>query len=233
TPSKRMRILTSNLSATSSGSFLTSKTPYGSSTPFPRLLSHSSHEVTEPDWSLIHTSSDSRQYLGKESMARKINRLVEALRQAKLVVDGLRENEEIYMAQSVLQDMTLVKMNKTIRAREEEKAAKQNRENLALPGPGEGYGRIWSTQEILDYKRKKREEEERDEMEKEKRRNDKKDIAEKKKAIELEWKKILAEHQTAVESWETVCQKLKDEGIKKKDWPRKPSHISKKELTSQ
>ncbi|THU90241.1 DDE-domain-containing protein, partial [Dendrothele bispora CBS 962.96] len=53
TPSKRMRILTSSLAVTSSGSFLISKTPYTSLTPFPRLLQKTEIDIPEPDWSLI------------------------------------------------------------------------------------------------------------------------------------------------------------------------------------
>ncbi|THV00391.1 DDE-domain-containing protein [Dendrothele bispora CBS 962.96] len=217
--------------ATSSAFFLTSKTPYTSDTPFPRLLQRVPADVPEPDWSLIKTSANPGDYIGKEAMGRKIEQLTEALECAKRVIEIAGENEETWAAQSVLQDMTLVKMNKVIHSKEEEKAARKNQSGLALPGPGEGYGCIWTDEAILDYKRKKREEEERETEEKKQKAKEKEDARARKVALETEWKDIMEKHHSAVHEWEECCERLKKRGVKRKEWPKKPTHISKKDLT--
>ncbi|KAJ8094716.1 hypothetical protein PM082_010722 [Marasmius tenuissimus] len=48
-PSKRFQIISLNLSATSSGSFLTSKTPYVSNVPYPHTPDHTPVTFSEPD----------------------------------------------------------------------------------------------------------------------------------------------------------------------------------------
>ncbi|THV00840.1 hypothetical protein K435DRAFT_963806 [Dendrothele bispora CBS 962.96] len=232
TPSKRMRMLTSNLSATSSASFLTSKTPYTSDIPFPRLLKRVPVDTPEPDWSLTKTSADPRHYVGKEAMGHKIEQLTKALADAERLLEIAGQNEETWAAQAVLQDMTLSKMNKVVHAKEEERAAKKDKSSLTLPGPGEGYGRIWTDQAILDYKRKKREEEEREAAEKKQRATEKEEMRAKRAEIEADWKDIMEKHRLAVTEWEEDCKILKEQKVKKKDWPPKPTHISKKELTA-
>ncbi|KAL0058346.1 hypothetical protein AAF712_014980 [Marasmius tenuissimus] len=87
-----------------------------------------------PDWSLTRLSSDPAQYVGKDAMGQKIKELTDALGQAKTLVGHLRGNEEVFMAQSVLMDMTLVKMNQTVHAQEEEQAAKKKKDsNVVAP----------------------------------------------------------------------------------------------------
>ena len=41
--------------------------------------------------------------------------------------------------------------------------------------------------------------------------------------LEEEWKQIKMAHETAIEEWSAQCQNLKDQGIPKKNWPKKPT----------
>ncbi|KAF5344651.1 hypothetical protein D9758_016410 [Tetrapyrgos nigripes] len=202
-----------------------------SSIPLPLLIAKEKECMEEPNWNLINMSSDPVQYTRKEPMGRQIGQLTIALSEAKTLVDVHRENEEAWAAQAVLQDLQLKKMKRVIVAQEERKKDKGDKDNTSLPGPSEGYGRIWSAEDILELKRKKWEGEEQEAREKKERVKNKEDMKIKKAAFEAEWKKIIEGHKRAVDKWNEECRQLKENGAKKKDWPRKPTHISKKDLS--
>ncbi|THU90240.1 hypothetical protein K435DRAFT_864468 [Dendrothele bispora CBS 962.96] len=61
---------------------------------------------------------------------------------------------------------------------------------------------------------------------------EKEELRERKVALEVEWKAIMEERHKSMKKWEEQCRILKQLGEKKKDWPKKPTHMSKKELTA-
>ncbi|KAJ3825962.1 hypothetical protein F5880DRAFT_1477183 [Lentinula raphanica] len=229
TPSKRMRVAFSNLSGTESGSFLTSKSPYTADKPFPRLLEKTSVDIPQPDWSLIRSSSDPDQYSGKEAMGRQIDELTKALQQAQDRTQLLEKNQEVWAAQAVLQDMTLLKMNRVVYEREEEK--KNKKSGLMLPNPG--YGRIWTDDSVAQKLRETREERARKQAEKEANVMRKDQLKEKRKEMERRWKETIDNHRKEVEAHKEKCAQLRAAGTRIKDLPPKPKHISKKDLSAQ
>ncbi|KAF5390901.1 hypothetical protein D9757_003917 [Collybiopsis confluens] len=203
TPSKRMRITYAGLSSTSSGSFLTSRDPYTSSTPFPRMLKRAPVEISEPDWSLLQSPVDPREYVWKEAMGTKISALTTALGQARNQILALQMNQEIFSAQTVLQDMALMKMNQV------------------------------TTEAIAETLKNQREEEARKQAKKKagaKMREQKKEL---KVRIDDEWRSIMKKHRLDLKAYDVECKRLLFEGTQKKDLPPRPKHITKRELTSQ
>ncbi|THV02304.1 hypothetical protein K435DRAFT_852952 [Dendrothele bispora CBS 962.96] len=210
TPSKQVRIAVSRLSATSSGFFLTSKTPYTFSTPFPHMLERTPCSLAEPNLSLINVSTDPRDYANKQAMAEQIKELAENLGDARTQVNALRKNQEVYAAQSVIRDLTLLKMNQTIWEHEDEKALKKSSITL----PNKGYGCLWTEEKIMDYMREKRAEEEREAREKETWMRKHEEQKDRKAVLDAEWKWLKEKHEHALE-----------------DLLPKPKLVSKKELT--
>ncbi|KAJ3991150.1 hypothetical protein F5050DRAFT_1534024, partial [Lentinula boryana] len=186
TPSKRMRITAANLAATSSGSFLVSKSPYNSQTPFPRLLDWTIVNLPRPDWSLTRISADPDQYNGKEAMGHAIGKLTLNLKNAKDHHNVFCENQEIFAAQTVIQDMTLAKMSRVVYEQEEEK--KLRKSTFALPDPG--YGRIWTDEAIVQAMRDHRDNEARKKAEKDLGAKKRETKRSQKAEIERRWKEI-------------------------------------------
>ncbi|KAJ3721998.1 hypothetical protein C8R42DRAFT_669053 [Lentinula raphanica] len=129
TPSKWIRIMTSEIAATSSGSFLVSKDPYTSSTPFPRMLERQPLDLPAPDWHL----------------------LVPPTSNAKGYIAAFADREETLEAQMVIQDMTLVKMKAALHAKETKKAEKNDNEVLL----NDGMGRLWTDAKKPSHETKK------------------------------------------------------------------------------
>ncbi|KAE9387116.1 hypothetical protein BT96DRAFT_838124 [Gymnopus androsaceus JB14] len=231
TPSKRMRILSSSLASTSSGSFLTSKNPYTSNTPFPRLLEKKPLNLAAPKWSLLEQSGG-EEYRSHLSMEAENERLTGALKNAKSHLDAYKEREEIYAAQAVIQDLTLEKMNQALHAKEEKKRRKNAKaDNEVLPN--QGLGRLWTDTHVLEFQERKRDRLAEELAQKESRKAARVSKKTKKAALEDEWKEIQEEHAVACLNWNTTCEGLQSQGvIKKRDLPKKPTHITKKALTA-
>ncbi|KAJ3792716.1 hypothetical protein GGU11DRAFT_749679 [Lentinula aff. detonsa] len=215
--------------ATSSGSFLVSKSPYNSQTPFPRLLDQTIVNLPRPNWSLTRISADPDQYNGKEAMGHAIGKLTLNLKNDKDHHGVFCENQEIFAAQTVIQDMTLAKMSCVVYKQEEEK--KSRKSTFALPDLV--YGRIWTDEAIAQAMRDHRDNEARKKAEKDlgaKKRETKRSL---KAGIERRWKEIKETHRNELEVHKECCKKLREDGMRVKDLPPKPKHISRKDLTSQ
>ncbi|KAJ3768260.1 hypothetical protein FB446DRAFT_650743 [Lentinula raphanica] len=225
TPSKRIRIMTSEIAATSSGSFLVSKDPYTSSTPFPRMLERQPLDLPAPDWHLLvpPTSYKTRSQLEEDN-----RKLVASLTNAKGYIAAFADREETLEAQMVIQDMTLVKMKAALHAKETKKAEKNDNEVLL----NDGMGRLWTDARILEYQQKKRAEKEQEAAEKEQRKQQRSSKKALKTTIESEWAAIKKKHEEDLEKWGRLCTELKGKGAKAKDLPKKPSHETKKSLVA-
>ncbi|KAJ3915273.1 hypothetical protein F5877DRAFT_48881 [Lentinula edodes] len=224
TPSKRMRILSSSLASTSSGSFLVSKNPYTSSTPFPQMLEKAPLNLTEPDWNLIRPGVppyDSHSQLVEEN-----RKLSNSLEHAKDYILAYGEREETYAAQMVLQDMTLSKMNRALHAKEKKRAEKPDNEVL----PNEGMGRLWTDTRILEFQQTKKASKAKEDAEREERKRRKALNKVAKETAENEWKSIKKKHDEAVQKWLAVCASLRIKGAKVKELPKKPTRMTKKDL---
>ncbi|KAJ3925848.1 MAG: hypothetical protein NXY57DRAFT_861817, partial [Lentinula lateritia] len=130
--------------------------------------------------------------------------------------------------QSIIQDMSLMKMNRALRAKEKKKGWKRDNEVL----PNQGLGRLWTEQGILDFQRRKKDRLSDEAVQKEQRKAKRSSKKAAKGELEAEWKNIKGKHEGQVKAWTTECAQLWKKGVKAKDLPRKPAHISKKALTA-
>ncbi|KAF8827455.1 hypothetical protein HHX47_DHR4000222 [Lentinula edodes] len=140
-------------------------------------------------------------------------RLTGALRNAKNYVDAFAKQEEIYAAQSVIQDMSLMKMNRALRAKEKKKGSKRDNEVL----PNQGLGRLWTEQGILDFQRRKKDRLSDEAAQKEQRKAKRSSKKAAKGELKAEWKNIKDKHEREVKAWTTECALLRDKGVKAKD----------------
>ena len=212
-PSKCMRIMTSVLASTSSGSFLVSKTPYTSSQPFPRVPKRVPANVAQPNWSLLETVPCSNFYQSKSEMAKKISELTESLQASKQQVEAYMAMTEVQTAQMVLQDMSLLKMNQTIMAKEKKKKDDHTKIHM------NGFGQLFTNDECITLVKEQAIQRQEKENKKGKRAERQTKKAEKEN-IECEWKEIKAAHAKNIKSWERDCEKLI--GVSKKNLPKKP-----------
>ncbi|KAJ3748676.1 hypothetical protein DFH05DRAFT_1391070 [Lentinula detonsa] len=222
TPSKRMRIMTSEMASTSSGSFLVSKNPYKSEIPLPQMLEKQALTLPAPDWSLLMRppADRSREQLEAENQA-----LIRSLANAKGYVAAFADREETLAAQAVVQDMALIKLNSALHSKEMKKAENDGSDVL-----NDGMGRLWSDARILEYQKRKRTEKVRKAAEKERR----KELRSSKKAlktmIDAEWATIKEKHDENLQKWNKMCTELKEKGFKAKDLPKKPCHETKRSV---
>ncbi|KAE9396189.1 hypothetical protein BT96DRAFT_1040739 [Gymnopus androsaceus JB14] len=135
----------------------------------------------------------------------------------RVLLEYLRHEtrEEAYAGQTIISDLTLSKINGTLHAKEMKKSTKPDKQML----PNLGYGRLWSTQAILDFQIMKKVEN--DDLAEKKKRKDKR-AAQKagKEAIEKEWQEIKAKHEEEVKEWGIKCQNLQEKDTKGKDLPK-------------
>ncbi|THU87187.1 hypothetical protein K435DRAFT_682111, partial [Dendrothele bispora CBS 962.96] len=181
--------------------------------------------LPQPDWSLKRTSSDPGHYTSKQAMGQKIKELTRNLSYSEAHMEVLYENQEVYAAQTVIQDMTLMKMNQAVMVKEEEKRSKKH-PNFTLPN--QGFGQIWTDQKVLEVMQLHEEEKACEEAEAAERVRIRMEKQKAKAEAELKWKRIVEDHKAQVEAWKEECQTQKSRGIKVKDLPPKPKKMTKK-----
>ncbi|KAG1800022.1 uncharacterized protein BJ212DRAFT_1450220 [Suillus subaureus] len=206
TPSKHMRLMTASLSQTSS-SFLVSKTWMSKGQLVPAPVFKKPPVLPEPDWSLLiakQASGDEMRDI--EHWKTCCLDLEEALWHAK---HQLATHEQINAgqnAQIIIQDLTLRKLNETL--------------NTVKLYP-KGNRRHMTEHQFIDElkedpKRAKK-------VEVRKQRKAARDVRHG-KGVELvtQWNEIKEKHAAAVRDWQVECEHLNVEGVRKKDWPKKP-----------
>jgi hypothetical protein len=184
-----------------------------------------SNPLPTPDYSLANQESEDLENLSKAELIDHLKRTAKALSAAEQHAIVQTETEEVYAAQAVVQDLTLVKMNKTVYAYEQRKKKKKG---LSLPM--EGYGRFWTNMDIIQMKRKQQDaaaQEIADKLKREEVRNQNKELQEN---IERDWKRMKLTHEKAVKLWEVQCAEMKVEGVRRKDLPKKPSRPRKPQM---
>ncbi|KAF8056593.1 hypothetical protein FPV67DRAFT_1431310 [Lyophyllum atratum] len=218
TPSKRMRLLTTSLASTASGTYLVDKTPMTASQASLLITGPVLERplpLPEPDWSLLDLRMDEACDTRPEMMS-TMDELTESLCLAKqqirardLVIEGAQ-------AQLVVQSMTLKKMKESMEAKEKKK--KTNRTTL-FPG---GKGVVLTDPEIVKLLEDKRQSKEDEEEGRKQRQMDRAGKKAEREKLEERWQEMKATHERAVEKWEEGCVRLTMAGTIKKDLPKRP-----------
>ena len=223
TPSKRMRILYTALSSTSSGSFLVSKTPLTSSIPIAAPVLEAVPQHLRPDWSLAYgdpaVTPKTHQDLQEENeLLKKHLQRAHILSRAQ---DGIIEGSSATM---VIQNVHLRKLNGALYGKETEKTSK--RTLVIDTSKGQVYSEDAIREGIFVQEEKKKT------VAAEKKlkadgRAAKKDAQAK---LEEEWKRMKIIHDEAMKFWKADCDKLASEGVPKKNWPKAPIRPRKPKL---
>lgn len=146
----------------------------------------------------------------------------------RVLLGAFEVREEAYAAQAVISDLTLSKMNGALHAKEVKKSTIPDKQML----PNLGYGRLWTTQAILDFQTMKKKAETDELAMKKKRKNQRAAQKAGKAAVENEWQEIRVKHEEEVKEWGIKCRNLKENGAKAKDLPKKLTHVTKKGLVA-
>ena len=223
TPSKRMRILYTALSSTSSGSFLVSKTPLTSSTPISAPVLEAVPSLPHPDWSLAYrdpaNTRKTRQALQEENELLKTH-----LQQAHIqscVQDGIIEGSRATM---VIQNMHLRKLNGALYGQETEKTSKRT---LVIDS---SKGQVYSDDAIREGIFVQEERKKALAAEKRVKADERAAKKEAQAKLEEEWKRIKIMHDEATRKWKADCDRLASEGVLKRNWPKGPTRPRKPKL---
>ncbi|KAG1773802.1 hypothetical protein EDD22DRAFT_813817 [Suillus occidentalis] len=215
TPSKRMRLMTASLSQTSS-SFLVSKTRMSKGQSIPAPVFEKPPVLPEPDWSLLIAKQPSEaETRDIEHWKTRCLGLEEALRRAKHQLATREQINAGQNAQIIIQDLTLRKLNETLNTGD-----KKDTDRVKLYPRGNG--RHMTEHQFIDELKEDRA-----------KRAEKVEVRKQRKAarevrrgegVELvaQWNEIKEKHAAAVRDWQVECARLNVEGVRKKDWPKKP-----------
>jgi hypothetical protein len=218
TPSKRMRMMTSSLAATSSGSFLVSNTKITSAQPVLPLVEHVPLHPPEPDWTLLKAPITTPSfYQSNTQLLQRVEELTINLDLAKQHLDACKEIEEANNAQLVIQDITLQKMNQTLHAKENKK---KNKRTKLFTG---GLGRHLTHVETITTVRANEDARALEKNQKEQRQKDREAKKGQKEKAEREWKVMVEAYAVTVKEWEDECKRLMMERVLKKNLPKKPA----------
>ncbi|EGN96639.1 hypothetical protein SERLA73DRAFT_154134 [Serpula lacrymans var. lacrymans S7.3] len=221
-PSKRMCLTTGSLSRTSSGSFLASKARMGKGHAIIEPIFQKPAILPAPDWRLLTPSQPSSGSVDGDLFWKTwALHLEESLRRTKQLLSAHKDISAGQNAQIVIQDLTLRKLNKTLNKNNKKKGSDQTK---LYP---KGNGCHMMERQFVDELRQ--DQAQRNEKAREKAQRKTNREARKGEGAELEeqWKAIKEQHNAAVKAWEAECKQLEVEGVRKKDWPKKPERALK------
>ncbi|KAJ7874177.1 hypothetical protein B0H14DRAFT_3555565 [Mycena olivaceomarginata] len=226
TPSKRMRMMTSALGGTASGSFLISKAPITSRSHIAPPVLEGPPILPIPDWNLLRRSPEDIENLSAQALRERVNALTSSLaisQQHLLARDGMIEAAN---AQLVVLNIFVGMQSEALHAKETKKSKKREKVKVHA----DGKGRHLTDLEFIDSLAREQAEKAADEAAK----ADRAQARENRKAAKLEleerWKVMKADHDQAVARWETQCAMLTASGVRKKDLPKKPKRTKKPQL---
>lgn len=215
TPTNRMRLMTSSLAGTSSGSFLVGKPRIMSAQTITSPVFDRTTTIPDPDWNLLHPrASGSNQT--KEELKETIKKLTLSLdlsRQQIAAKDSVIEGAN---AQLAVQSVYNKRLNEALNTKENKKETDRTK---LFP---EGKPRILTDDkfhhEVSEVKRA-REVEVAAKALRAVGREDKRVL---KAAAAVEWAACMEAHKKAATVWEAECKLLRGQGMKVKDLPKKP-----------
>ncbi|KAJ7814455.1 hypothetical protein B0H13DRAFT_1664787 [Mycena leptocephala] len=234
TPSKRMRMMTSALGGTASGSFLVSKVPVTSRSHIaPPVLEGPLHIPTGPpilpmpNWDLLRGSRpEDIANMSAQALRERVHSLTSSLaisQQHLLARDGIIQAAN---AQLIVQNIFVGKQSEALHAKETKKSKKREKVKVLA----DGKGRHLTDLEFIDSLAREQAEKAAEEAAKADRAQAREDRKSAKAELEERWKKMKADHLQAVAQWETQCATLTAGGARKKDLPKKPKRAKKPQL---
>jgi hypothetical protein len=215
TPSKRIRLLSSAMASTSSGSLLVSKTRITSEYQLSSPVFEVPPELPQPDWSLLEIPCSSGR--NRNDLEEENRKLTKSLRRARLQIRAHELIDEGTQAQLVVQNLTLIKMKECLHAKENRK--KSDRAKL-FP---QGKGRVLTADDFAEEMRRSAEKRVAEAVKKDQRSVAREAKKAAKKAADAAWKETLQAHEGEIERWKSECERQRAEGTLVKNLPKRPT----------
>lgn len=230
TPNKRMRIMVGSLAASTSGSFLVSKSRMTSAMSIAGPVIQAPPKVEdEPDWALINAAK--RQVdsgaLTKSELETSLSTLTSQFDQCRRHIEILRMINEGANAQLLIQDLYCSKLKGALHAKDGKKA-KDNTHLL-----GDGLGKVMTTTEVMDKIAAQQAAKEAEAAAKAQRKVARESKKDTKEEIDRLWGEESARHAVAVDEWTKRCSVLRSEGVRIKDLPPKPTKRKKADIAQE
>lgn len=216
TPSKRMRLMTSALASTSTGSYLVLKVKMRSDAPIHNPVLETPLSLPETNWSLTAPPAPAPSRVTIDEIQAEQRELRAQLALAKEHIAARDLVIKSSHAQLVVQHLVLRKQKDALHAKENKKAADKTR--LFVDGKGQALTADEFVQKVQDIEDGWKAKE--DAKAARARARESKKAA--KAALEVRWKGMMQEWQDAVKVWSERCEKERKKGTLKKNLPRKP-----------
>jgi hypothetical protein len=142
--------------------------------------------------------------------------LTQTLCHAQQVLEARKHMSEVQTAQILVQHLELTKMIQSLEAKEKKK---KNDRTILFPG---GFGRHLTDDQFVQQLQEQEQRKAAQSAERAQRMEGRDAQRAIKAAAEAEWKRMLADHEAAVEIWKANCERLRGEGTHVKDLPAKP-----------
>ncbi|KAJ7697931.1 hypothetical protein B0H16DRAFT_1349865 [Mycena metata] len=221
TPSKRMRMMTSALASTSSGSFLVGPAQVTSVSRIPAPVLEGPPSLAPPNWDHLAVPDDAVEGLTWKELIEYAKGMKNDLRNSQQQIrarDGIIESAH---ATIVVQNLHVEKQSQALHAKETKKKTK--REKLPMAGRGHHL----TAQELIDAAERAKRQREEEEAAKAKRAGEREVAKEAKEKLQKEWEKIKEDHEKAVDAWKEECDQLLADGVLKRNLPKKPARARK------
>ncbi|KIJ41333.1 hypothetical protein M422DRAFT_48615 [Sphaerobolus stellatus SS14] len=211
-----VRILISRLSSTSSGSFLVSESPLRSHIPIQVPILESSASLPASTFTINREIPNVAEYT-KEQLAAIITGLASQLTDVQVLLLARDGQITRLQAQLIIQNMHLLKLNKTLQMKEK---GKDPDAHLQLfPG---GFGCVLTNDDFIalqeEVKARKVAKEAQKRQKKAKKENKQVLLAEQKH----QWELICKHHEEATTAYKEECVRFKAHGVKRSGWPKAP-----------
>ncbi|KIJ22707.1 hypothetical protein M422DRAFT_276830 [Sphaerobolus stellatus SS14] len=219
-----VRILISRLSSTSSRSFLVSESPLRSDIPIqvPILEPSASHPTST--FTITRAIPNVAEY-AKEQLAAIITGLASQLRNVQVLLLACDGQITHLQAQLIIQNMHLLKLNKTLQIKEKGKDSDAHLQ-LFLGG----FWHVLTNDDFIvlqeEVKAWKVTKEVQKRQKKVKKENKQVLLAEQK----CQWELIHKHHEEVTTAYKEECVRFKAHGVKRNGWPKAPKHQRKPTL---
>jgi hypothetical protein len=217
TPSKRMRLMTSALASTSSGSFLVSSSRITSQNSIPAPVLERPPQLPEPDWQNGSYSDATMAGWSQSQLLEYALGMRDNLKNAQLHIKARDGIIEATQATIVVQNLFVDKQSQALHAKETKQ--KTQRTKLSM----EGRGRHLTSDEWMEKTVEAARLRDEEAAEKLKRADMREAAKAEKEKLKQQWERIKEDHERAVERWQKRCEEMTKAGVKKKDLPKKPT----------
>ncbi|KAH8117889.1 hypothetical protein DFH11DRAFT_1504140 [Phellopilus nigrolimitatus] len=224
TPSKRMRLMTSTMAMSSSGSFLVSRAKCSSSDTIAAPVLEQPPVLPEPDWSLVGTHVKSATFLSRGELEGRVQSLTANLELARNHIQAIRGINEGANAQLVVQDLYASKLKTALHEKEKKKSTDKTKMFE------DGHGKVFTSDEVVQFISDREAAKTREGDETAQRAKDRKRKQTAKETQAERWEEIKTDHAADVRRWETDCAQWEAEGLPKKDWETRPKRTKKPHL---